>query len=125
MAYRVVSNKLNTSAVLHFITSNSTVIVSGNSSQSNLAISDEVLTGATITQVFWGCDGSGHIHLKRGANTIATYDSTGYKDYAGCGMALTLDSAANIDVVMAGTNNYLLIEVQKLGTFNNSPYVIT
>jgi hypothetical protein len=124
MTFRIVSNRKNQSAVLHF-TANATVIVAGNSSQSNIAMSDEVLTGASIVQAYWGTDGSGHIHIHRGANCVATYDSTGYKDYAGCGMALTLDATANIVVEMHGSNNYLMIEVQKAGNFNNAPYNIT
>ena len=124
MAARILSNKKNTSAVLHFV-SNATVVVAGNSSVSDIAIGEEVLTGATIVQAFWGTDGSGHMHIDRGSNTVATFDSTGYKDYAGCGMAITLDAAANINVVITGSNNYLMIEVQKQGTFNTSPYNIS
>lgn len=124
MALRIVSNKKNQSAVLHF-TTNTTVTVAGNSSVSDLATGDEILTGVSIVQAYWGTDGSGHMHIKRGSNTVASFDSTGYKDYAGCGMALTLDAAANIEVVVAGSNNYLMIEVQKAGNFNNAPYNIT
>lgn len=120
MSYSILSNKKNTSAVIHFSGSN-TVIIAGNNSVSNVAISDETLTGAYVTQVFYGCDGSGSIQLKRGSDTIAVYDSTGYIDYAGAGMALTAgNTAANIAVSFVGSANaYLLIEIQKIGNFTS------
>ena len=125
MTVTVTSNKKNTSAVLHF-NANATVIVAGNSSQSNVAMSDEVLTGATIVQSFWGVDGTGSIQVKRDTTLIAVYDSTGFKDYAGCGMPLNVVPTGNINVTFVGTSNaYLMLEVQKQGTFNTSPYNIT
>lgn len=125
MTVTVTSNKKNTSAVLHF-NANATVIVAGNSSQSNVAMSDEVLTGATIVQSFWGVDGTGSIQVKRDTTLIAVYDSTGFKDYAGSGMPLNVVPTGNINVTFIGTSNaYLMLEVQKQGTFNTSPYNIT
>lgn len=122
MAWAISTNRKYTSAVLHF-TSNATITVAGNSSQSNIAMSDETLTGVSIVQAFWGTDGSGHIHIKRGANLVCSFDSTGYKDFAGSGMPVNLYPDATIDVVFAGTNNYLMIEVQKMGSFSsNSDY---
>lgn len=120
MSYSILSNKKNTSAVIHFAGSN-TVIIAGNNSVSNVATSDEILTGAYITQVFYGNDGTGSIQLKRGADIVAVYDSTGYIDYAGAGMALTAgNTASNIAVSFVGTSNaYLLIEIQKIGNFTS------
>jgi hypothetical protein len=63
--------------------------------------------------------------IKRGSDVAAVYDSTGYKDYAGCGMALTVGQTANLTVEFVGTaNGYVLLEVQKVGTlpseYNNT-----
>lgn len=123
MTVSITSNKKNTSAAIHFNASNNLIIV-GNSSVSNVATSDEVLTGAYITQAYWGCDGNGHIQVLRGANLVAVYDSTGYKDYAGCGLPLNAFPAANLTVNFVGSANaYLLLEVQKMGDFtSNSEY---
>lgn len=127
MAVNITSNKKNTSAVIHVAAANTTIKVSGNSTTTNvdatttcLAISNEVLTGAYITQVFWGIDPAGYAVLKRGADVVAVYDSTGYVDYAGSGMALTVGQAANLTVEFISTANaYLLLEVQKVGTFTS------
>jgi hypothetical protein len=118
MTYSILSNKKNTSAVLHFTGSN-TVIISGNNSVSNVAISDETLTGAYVTQVFYGNDVNGSIQIKRGNELISVYDSTGYVDYAGAGMALTAgNTAANLVVSFIGSSNaYLIVEIQKIGNF--------
>lgn len=117
MPARITSNKKNASAVIHFIPANTTLTVAGNSTTSNVATSNEILTGGYVAQAFWGTDG--HIKLKRGANTIAIFDSTGYKDYAGCGMPITLDQDATIVVEFTSANSYLLLEVQKVGTFTS------
>lgn len=119
MAISTISNKKNTSAVFHFNASG-TLTVAGNSSVSNVAISNEVLTGAYITQAVWGCDGNGHIQIKRGTTLVAVYDSTGQHEYAGTGMPITVDSANTIAVTFVGSaNSFLLLEVQKIGNFTS------
>jgi len=121
MAHTILSNKKNTSAVIHFVSSNSSLVVAGNSSQSNIAISNETLTGCAITQAIWGCDGVGHIQVYRGANLVAVFDSTAQVDYAGTGMSLTAYPTATLDVKFVGSaNSYIILEVQKSGTFVNT-----
>ena len=123
MAVTITSNKKNTSAVIHVSAANTTIKVSGNSITTNvdatstcLALGNEVLSGVYIAQAFWGLDPNGYAVIKRGATPVAVYDSTGYKDYAGCGMALTVGQTANLTVEFVGTaNGYVLLEVQKAG----------
>jgi hypothetical protein len=124
-AITITSNRKNASAVVHF-DANASLVVSGNSSVANtIAISDEVLTGASIAQVFAGCDGTGYIRIARGGKTVAIYDSTGYYDYAGNGMSLNVNPTANVDVTFIGSaNSYLMVEFQKIGTFNTAPYLV-
>jgi hypothetical protein len=119
MAVNVISNRKNTSVVLHVASANSgNLVVAGNSSVSNLAISDEVLTGAYITQVVWGCDGNGHIQVLRGANLVAVYDSTGQHEYAGTGMPINMYPSANLVINLVGSSNsFIAIELQKIGNF--------
>ena len=119
MAVNVISNRKNTSVVLHVASANSgNLIIAGNSSVSNVAISDEVLTGAYITQVVWGCDGTGHIQILRGANLVAVYDSTGQHEYAGTGMPINMYPAANLAINFIGSSNsFIAIELQKIGDF--------
>lgn len=118
MAVTITSNRKNTSAVIHVASANATLVVAGNSSVSDVAIGDETLTGAYITQMYWGIDPAGYAVVKRDSTTVAVYDSTGYKDYAGCGMPLSVGQSGNISVEFVGTSNaYLLFEVQKVGDF--------
>lgn len=125
MAVTITSNKKNTSATIHVSAANTTIKVSGNSTTTNvdatstcLAITNEILSGAYISQVYFGIEPAGYAVLKRGAAVVAVYDSTGYVDYAGCGMALTVGQSANLTVEFVGTaNGYVLMEVQKVGTF--------
>ena len=118
MAFTVQQNRKNTSAVIH-ITGSNTVTIAGNSTVSDVAIGNEVLTGCTITQVFCGSSSGNGAYwtIKRGANTVAVLDSTGYFDYAGAGMALSVDSGGTLEAnLINGTDGYLLIEIQKQGT---------
>lgn len=119
MAVNVISNRKNTSVVLHVASANSgNLVIAGNSSVSNVAISDEVLTGAYITQVVWGCDGTGHIQVLRGANLVAVYDSTGQHEYAGTGMPINMYPTANLSINLVGSSNsFIAIELQKIGDF--------
>lgn len=125
MAVNFISNRKNTAAVIHVTSANATLVVAGNSSVSNVAMSDEVLTGAYITQAAWGCDPSGYIVIKRGTDIAAVYDSTGQHEYAGCGMPITIGQSANLTVEFVGSSNcFIVLEVQKVGTSltENSEY---
>ena len=121
-----ISSRKNTSFVLHISSANSgNIVLVGNSTTTNVngtstcvAISDEVLSGAYITQVFFGTDGTGHIQVLRGSTLVATYDTSGQKDYAGSGMPLNINPTANLVVNFVGTSNaYCMLELQKQGTF--------
>lgn len=127
MAVTFLSNKKNLSATIHVSAANSgNIIVSGNSTTTNVggtstcfAVSNEVLNGAVITQVFWGTD-AGSIQILRGSNLVSTFTQSGQVDYAGSGMALTKDKAANVVINFAGSaNGYCIIELQKTGTFTS------
>jgi hypothetical protein len=121
---RMIANRKNVSATLHF-TANATIIISGNNSVSHLAIGDEVLTGASITQVWHGSPAQWSV--KRGANTVGVFDSTSYVDFAGNGNAINLDSAATLVVSLDSStaNGYLMIELQKIGPFAPDAYFQT
>jgi hypothetical protein len=127
MAVTITSNKKNLSATIHVSNANTTLNMAGNNSVSAIAIGSEVLSGAYITQVYFGHDGSsadGGVAIYRGANLVAAYDTTCFVDYAGSGMALTVDQTANLAIKFIGTNNaYCFLEVQKVGNLTaNSEY---
>lgn len=117
MPYTILSNKKNLAATLHFTGANSTVIVAGNTTNSNVATGNETLTGGVITQLYWGVD-TGSVQILRGANIVATLTQSGSKDFAASGLALTKDQSANVNVNFVGTaNGYVLMELVKTGTF--------
>lgn len=122
----VTINRKNTSAVIH-LTANSTVNIAGNSTTSDIATDNEIITGATIVQVFSGCPSGANSYwtIKRGANTVLVLDSTGYYDFAGAGMAMNVDAGGTLVANLENsTDGYLLIEVQKIGSFT-SEYINT
>ena len=126
MAYSIISNKKNTSVVLHFASiGNTTIRVTGNNEVSNIALTGETLTGAYITQAVWGCDGNGFITVNRDSTLVAAYDSSGQHEYAGCGMPINVGAtAANLVVsILGSTNCFLMLELQKQGNLTaNSEY---
>lgn len=120
MAVNFISNRKNTAAVIHVSSANATLVVAGNSSVSNVAMSDEVLTGAYISQVAWGCDPSGYIVVKRGSVVASVYDSTGQHEYAGCGMPITVGQSDNLTIEFVGSSNcFIVMDIQKVGDFTS------
>ena len=123
MAYRVFNNKRYGTATILF-TSNDTVTVAGNTTSSNVAVSDEILTGATITQMWCGSPSGNAAYwtVKRGANTVFVADSTAYIDFRGNGSGLTLDEAGTLVANLVGaTVGTLIIEIKKRPGANGFP----
>lgn len=107
-------NRSGTSAVVHITTSNS-IIVAGNSTTSNIASQDEVITGGAIAQIWWGAANSGYWTVKRGTTPLLTLTESGYKDFAGAGASLIANSSSTINCTLVGTSDgYIMIEVQKI-----------
>jgi len=121
MTTTVTSNKRNISAQVH-LNATDTIVVAGATGVSDIAIADEVLTGAYITQVFAGCTGGGSVTITRGGELIGAYDSTGWYDYAGCGMSLNINAADPVVVAITGTC-YAFIELKKKGA-GTSEYLV-
>lgn len=117
----VIINKKGLSAVIH-LTANATINISGNSTTSDICTGDEVITGATITQIWYGCGNGAYWEIKRGSNTVFHTDSTGYLDFAGNGVTLNKDVGAtlvaNLNVSQTGS---IVIELTKVPT--SSVYV--
>lgn len=126
MSFNIISNRKNTSVVLHFTgTANSSVNITGNTLSSNIAVPGEEITGAYIAQAVWGCAPGAHISVRRGGNIVAVYDSSGQQDYAGCGIPINVFSTeANLQINFNGTTNaFLILELQKQGNLTaNSEY---
>lgn len=124
MTYRVINNKKYNSVSLLFTASNGTIAIAGNSTVSNVAIGDEVLAGASITQMWFGSPSGNAAYwvVKRGANTVFVGDSTAYLDFRGNGVGLSLDSAATLSANLVGAANAtLIVELKKIPEANGFP----
>lgn len=123
MTVTVTANRKNKTAQVH-LNATGTIVVAGNTSISTIATDDEVITGATIRQVFAGVGGGGHITISRGGAVVGVYDSTGWYDYAGAGMPLSVNRTANLDITFTGgADSYILLELTKEGT-GSSEYLV-
>lgn len=110
----IVSNKKNGTVTVH-AAANLTLTIAGNSVVSNVATSDEVLTGANIKQVWFGSPG--HWVVKRGANVVGVYNNSGHVNYAAFGSSINIDNTGTLVLELVGTaNGYIMVELQKLGT---------
>jgi len=110
----IMINRPGTSAVIH-ITANATINAVGNTTNSTIASGAEVLTGAAITQVFWGASGGGYWTISRDTTLLLTLTDSGTMDFAGSGCSLIANSDMAIEAKLVGTGNgHLIIEVQKI-----------
>lgn len=110
----IVSNKKNGTVVLHFA-ANATLTIAGNSTVSNVATGNEILTGANIKQVWFGSPG--HWVVKRGANVVGVYNNSGHVNYAAYATSLNVDNTGTLVLELNGSaNGYIMVELQKLGT---------
>ena len=99
------------------ITANATIVVAGDSSVSNIALSGENVNSAHISQVWWSSSNSSYWTVKRGSNTVLVLTETGYLDFAGNGLGLQIDQAANLVITLTGTGvGFLALEGQKKAT---------
>lgn len=123
---RLITNKTSGEAVLHFTATEAGVVIVGNNSVSNVATETETVNSATINQVFFGSTPGETWTISRGSNVVAVLDSTGWKDYAGNGLALKLDATADLSVTLsgAGSTGYLIIEMQKQSDVTSNDYLV-
>lgn len=109
----VLINKKGKSAVIH-LTANATITVAGNSSVSNVASVGEELTGATISQVWYGSSNSGHWVIKRGANTVMVLTQSGHMNFAGHSVSLNMDAGATLVAELVNTDTgFITLEMSK------------
>ena len=92
---------------------NTTIVVAGNSSVSNVAIGNENVLGASVSQIWFAVDGV--VTIARGANTIVTLsNSTDHWDFREGGFSLSEYASANLVVTTAAAANCtLIIELTK------------
>lgn len=113
----VTLNKKYVSATVHNA-ANATYTIAGASGVSDIATGDEVLTGASIKQVWYGSPSGSTAYwvVKRGANVVMVLEGTGYLDFAGAGSLLKKDSTGTLVLELVGSaNGFIQMELQKEG----------
>lgn len=113
--------------VLH-ATSNTTWVIAGNSSVSNVATGDETVISGSIKQVWFGSPSGNNAYwtIKRGANTVAVLSKSKWIPYSALGKTVTLDSSANVTVELtnAGDNlGFIMIELSKNLKTDQPPFI--
>lgn len=103
----IISNKLGQSTTLH-VNANTTLVVAGNNSVSNIASASETVVSANIRRIWTG----GACSISRGANVVFTSTQSGYFGFADHGAVLSMDSTANVVISMTGTS-FVMIELSK------------
>ncbi len=115
----IISNKLNSSVVVH-TTANLTLTIAGNNSVSNIATGTEILTGASIKKLIYGSD-AGHWSVKRGANVVAILTGTGELNFSSLGTSINLDRTGTVVLTLNGSaNGFCMVELSKEGTFTST-----
>jgi hypothetical protein len=108
--------------VLHF-TASGGVNVAGNSSVSDIALSNEVLSDAYIRRIWWGTDAAaGSWTVKRGSNTVIIVNGSGQMDFSEAGSAITGNSSANVSVTLTGSNGFIMVDLAKIGSYTSNAY---
>jgi hypothetical protein len=115
----IISNQNRGYVTFHFIANSGAIIVAGNNSVSNIALATENIGGATIRKVIFSSNGSWTI--TRGANTVAVLHGNHVIDFAGMGMGLNLDPAANIAFThSASATGFIICEIAKIQVANSA-----
>ena len=92
---------------------NTTIVVAGNTTTSNVAVGLENVLGATVSQVWFATDAV--ITISRGANTLLTLPpGTDHWDFREGGFSLTEYASANLVITTAAAANCsLIVELTK------------
>lgn len=115
-------NQKNKRVVLHF-TATGSVNVAGNSTSSDIATGDEVLTGAYIRRIWWGCNAAAATWtVQRGSNTVVVLNGSGSMDFSEAGSPIIGSSTSNVVATLAGGAGFIMIDLAKIGTFTSNSY---
>lgn len=113
----IVTNKQARSTTSGYVvihgTANASYIVVGNSSVSNIASGQEIVTGASIAQVWWGVSNGGYCTVSRGANTILVLTESGSMNFVDDHIPISIDTTANVSFAINGGVGFVMVEMQK------------
>jgi hypothetical protein len=111
----VVRNKSQL-VTLHF-NANASIVVAGNSSVSNIALSTDNVQTASISKVWYGSQGGAWI-ISRGNSTVnsvvGVFNNTDVADFSGGGELLDLNKDKDLYFTLAGASNgYIMCQLKK------------
>jgi hypothetical protein len=112
LPYNILSNKRNGRAVIHCVANSGNVIITGNTSASNIAVQDEFITGAAIRGVKWSSANNGTITISRQANVVLSLNYSGSLDFTEQS-SVSLFPAANLVISILDGNSFVTVEVSK------------
>jgi len=121
MAYTVYKNAQFGSFVFQS-NATQTLVVAGNSSVSNVALPNEVVTGASVFAVTWGVANGGSWTVSRGANVILTLVGSGALSPQLCELVLDTQQSGNVTVTLAGGTGNIIVGLRKYGNNFNQSY---
>lgn len=100
--------------VIHASSNTGALVVAGNSTVSNLtSYADEIVTGASISQVAWGTD-AGSWQVYRDAELVGVYNNSGHINYAAFGLSIDVTPSGNLTANLVGSSNgFITIEIKK------------
>jgi hypothetical protein len=101
-------NQRNGKIVIH-------AIANVNSNVSSFSLTGDTFSELQVSQIFWSANTD--VFVKRGSNTLLYFppNSTGGIDFSGEGMALSVDSTANVVVTFgSGGAGFVLLELTKV-----------
>ena len=97
------------------VASNTTVSLTG-------AVSEEIVTSATITRVFWSTANTGYWKISRGATSVLELGGSGFWNLVEAGMSVANTSTGNVGIDLVGTTNgSLVLELTKDATYSPDP----
>lgn len=104
--------------------SNTTIVVAGNSTVSNIATTNEVVESADIMRVWWGSSASNTWTVSRGANVVLYLNPTSdvHADFQEKGCGFALDNTANVVCNVSDASAFILIELGKQSANSDGQY---
>ncbi len=105
--------------IVHFVATDTHVIVGNNTVSNVTSLSNEVIFSADIAQVWHGCDAGGSWIVERGTSSansiVAVFDGTGHQQYSQAGALISANNTGeSLYVTLDGsTNGYIMIELRK------------
>jgi hypothetical protein len=118
-------SQLGKNAMLHFV-ANSYANVAGNTSNSDIAVGNEVVLGASISYIWWGSSNqTTNWSVARGGNTIMTLNGTGAMDFlegdaliAGSNSSVNALSSNVVVTLNGGGTGFVRVRMHKNSNVN-------